>query len=79
MSRTDPSPSESGGSFQLTPRRILGLLVAVVAIAFILQNRDTVSTSLFVFEFRAPMWVTLLIVFLAGAAAGWLLQRRRKS
>ena len=77
MSRTDPSPS--GSSFQLTPRRIIGLLIAVVAIAFILQNRDTVSTNLLVFEFRAPMWVTLLIVFVAGAAAGWLLQRRRKS
>ena len=48
------------------PRIWLGLAIAVLAIAFILQNRDSVQVDLLTFQFSAPQWVTLLVVFLAG-------------
>lgn len=77
MASTHRASSGSTG-ITLTPRRLVGLAIAVLALAFILQNRAAVSTNLLMFEFRAPLWVTLLVVFLAGAAVGWLLQRGRR-
>ena len=48
------------------------------AIAFILQNRDSVQVDLLTFQFSAPQWVTLLVVFLAGLATGLLWSRRKR-
>lgn len=67
----------SPGGIRLTPRTVLGIVIGVLALAFIFQNRTQVSTQLLVFEFGAPLWITLLIVFVAGAAVGWLVKRSR--
>ena len=60
------------------PRIWLGLAIAVLAIAFILQNRESVQVDLLTFQFSAPQWVTLLVVFLAGLATGLLWSRRKR-
>lgn len=59
------------------PRVWLGVVIAVVAIAFIVQNRDPVVSNLFVLEFTAPAWLTLTVVFVLGLLTGWLTARRR--
>ena len=68
----------SGSSFKITPRVWLGLAIAVVAIIFILQNRQPADISLVMLRVSSPLWVTLSAVFLAGFAAGWLVSKRRK-
>ena len=55
----------------------LGVAIAVVAFAFIAQNRDPVVSNLFMLQFTAPAWLTLTLVFLLGMATGWLVKRRR--
>lgn len=75
---SNPKTGVGSTGLTVTPRRVAGLVIAVLALAFILQNRDPVSTNLLMFEFRSPLWVTLLVVFVAGAAVGWLLQRGRR-
>ena len=69
--------ASSPGRIRLTTRTVLGIVIGVLALAFIFQNRTQVSTHLLMFEFGAPLWITLLVVFLAGAAVGWLVKRSR--
>ena len=70
--------SNSGPSINLTPRAWLGIVIAVVAIVFILQNREPAEISLMMLRVSAPLWITLTAVFLAGFATGWLVSKRRK-
>ena len=58
-------------------KALAGLVIAVLAIWFIFANSARVRVHLWVFWFTARLWVVLLGTFLAGAAAGWLLRRRR--
>lgn len=53
---------------RLTLKNWLSIGLAVVAIAFIVQNRDVVSIDVFFVRARLPLWVSLALVF----AAGWL-------
>ncbi|PWV84033.1 Protein of unknown function [Prauserella marina] len=55
----------------------LALAIVVVALVFVLQNRNETSVHLFGAALTAPLWLTLLFTFLAGVLAGWLGKRRR--
>ncbi|MHA6523565.1 LapA family protein [Tessaracoccus sp. G1721] len=68
---------QTGGSFLRSPRTWVGVAVAVLAGAFIVQNRQIVGIELLAFTFQAPLWITLSGVFLAGVATCWLISRRR--
>ncbi|QIK72205.1 LapA family protein [Propioniciclava coleopterorum] len=59
------------------PRAWLGVIIAALAIAFILQNRESAQVNLLVFQVASPLWITLTVVFVAGLAAGMLLRGRR--
>ena len=61
-----------------SPRTWVGIVIAILAIAFILQNRQSVAIQLLVFTMQAPQWITLSVVFLAGFVTCWLIARRRK-
>ncbi|NHB84290.1 DUF1049 domain-containing protein [Tessaracoccus sp. HDW20] len=54
------------------------MTIAVMVAAFILQNRQTVGIELLMFTFKAPLWITLSAVFVAGVATCALISRRRK-
>lgn len=75
MSNVSNERSLSG--YAKNPRVWLGVAIAVVAIAFIAQNREPVVSNLFMLKFTAPAWLTLSIVFILGLATGWLIKRRR--
>lgn len=59
------------------PSTWVGVALAVVAIAFVVQNRTTVTIQLFWLSLGAPMWLVLLLIFLVGWAVGALVRRRR--
>lgn len=59
------------------PSTWVGLALAVVAIAFVVQNRATVQIQLFWLSVAAPMWLVLLAVFAVGWLVGALVRRRR--
>lgn len=48
----------------------LAIGLAVLAIAFIAQNRDPVSIDLFFISARLPLWISLALVFLVGWLSG---------
>ena len=70
--------SGSGMRVNITPRTWLGIAIAVVVIIFILQNRQPVEISLLTLQVSAPLWVVLLVVFLAGFVTRWLVSKRRE-
>ena len=74
MSTSEKPPA----GFLLSPRTWVGLAIAAVAVAFILQNRQSVAIELLVFSVAAPLWITLSGVFLAGFVTCWLIARRRR-
>ena len=74
---TNASNERSLTDHAKNPRVWLGVAIAVVAFAFIAQNRDPVVSNLFMLQFTAPAWLTLTLVSLLGMATGWLVKRRR--
>lgn len=60
------------------PRLWLGLALAVIAVAFIVQNRDPVAINLFSLEVAAPQWLTLSVLFGFGLITGLLWGRRQR-
>jgi uncharacterized integral membrane protein len=83
MSLQGPPPAEeprtrSDTSAQLRkygPPAVLGIL----ALIFILQNLDTISVEFLWLDFRAQLWLLLVIFAAIGAVIFWGVQRRRRS
>jgi len=51
----------------------MGLVLLVLAVVFILENRVTTTVRFLVPRVSAPLWVALLVSALAGVIAGALL------
>jgi putative membrane protein len=60
------------------PRLVLALVLAVLAVVFIAQNRDRVHISFFTLDVSAPVWLLLTIMTLIGVVVGALLSRARR-
>jgi uncharacterized integral membrane protein len=58
-------------------RMIGGIVIAVVAIWFILANTHKASITFWVVTVTSPMWLTLAGTFLAGMLTSLLLTRNR--
>ncbi|MGW0177931.1 LapA family protein [Nocardia sp. NPDC003345] len=63
---------------RITPNQWLALVVTVLAVVFIFANRDRVDIEFLLVTITSPMWLILLIMFLAGMVAGWLFRRSRR-
>jgi uncharacterized integral membrane protein len=68
-----------GSSTRMVPtgRQSAGIALVVLLALFIVVNRDDTSVSFLLVDVTAPLWVTLLVTALVGAAVGFLLSRRR--
>lgn len=64
---------------RLTFGNWLAIALAVLAIAFIFQNRDAVSIDLFFISARLPLWISLALVFVAGWLSGRFSRGRASS
>jgi lipopolysaccharide assembly protein A len=54
-----------------------GGIIAILALIFILQNREDLPVNFLWLDIKAPLWVWLAIMFLAGGAVGWIASRNR--
>lgn len=89
MARTAPmgpptgsSPSGQRSTRASSARRLLvahwaALVLTVIAVVFIAQNRADVSIDLFWLHATAPMWFVLVGTLLVGVLVGVLASRRR--
>lgn len=62
---------------RLPARFWIGLVIAILAAVFILQNRQTARVQLFVVTVSMPLWIAMTICALAGLLIGLLARRRR--
>ena len=71
-----PPPRTAADKAQRS-RMIGGIVIAVVAIWFILANTHKTSITFWVVTVTSPMWLTLAGTFLAGMLTSLLLTRSR--
>ena len=72
--------ADDGGRnrFPLSGRQIVGIVLVVVAVIFILQNRRRTTVRFLIPEVMAPLWVALFVSVLGGIVAGARLAHRRR-
>ncbi|MDD7941868.1 DUF1049 domain-containing protein [Actinomycetospora lutea] len=58
-------------------RWVVPVLLAVLVVVFILENRDLVTIRLLVPVVVMPQWAALTITLIIGLIIGFLLRRRR--
>jgi uncharacterized integral membrane protein len=60
-----------------TSRWFVGVLLAVIALVFVVENRQPASIRLLIPLVIMPQWAALTIALILGIAIGYLLRRRR--
>lgn len=60
-------------------RLIVGVVVAALALWFLLANLNNVKIQFWVFTVEAPLWIALAATLLIGAVLGYLFKGRRES
>jgi putative membrane protein len=76
----DPPRSEPASRFRLpavTPGQLLAGVLVIVAVVFIVQNRERVRINFFTIDVSAPVWLMLTVMVLIGVLIGALIRRRR--
>lgn len=77
MSRKDTAPT---GGRSVSPKLVISVLVAVLALVFVFQNTGRGRVQFLFFELTAPAWLWFLGLFLAGVVVGslfpWLRRHR---
>jgi uncharacterized integral membrane protein len=60
-----------------TGRQIIAAIIVIAALLFIFQNDNSGHFHFLWFDFQAPVWFWMLIVFAGGVATGLLFAGRR--
>jgi uncharacterized integral membrane protein len=58
---------------RMSPALIAGIVLALAAIDFVVQNRDEVTTHFLFFEFETKLWTLLLITSVIAIVAAELI------
>ncbi|MHA7238690.1 LapA family protein [Arthrobacter sp. TMS1-12-1] len=61
---------------RLTGQQITAIVLVVLAVIFIAQNRAVTSISLLFLTVSLPLWITLTVATVIGIVVGWMLRRR---
>jgi lipopolysaccharide assembly protein A len=76
--KTDGHRAAKRPGMTVSPKLITAAVIVVAAVWFILVNKERVDIYLWVPKVTAPMWLVLLLTFVAGLVTGLLLRRRRR-
>ena len=64
----------------ISPKVVVGIVLAVLALVFVFQNTNKSEFNLFFWDFSAPKWLWLIILFGLGVVVGsifpWFRRRR---
>jgi uncharacterized integral membrane protein len=77
MSVENESQSLPKQRWRPTGKQIIGAIIVIAALLFIFQNTHTGDFRFLWFDFKAPVWFWMLIVFAGGVATGLLFAGRR--
>ncbi|GAA2820449.1 LapA family protein [Saccharopolyspora taberi] len=62
-------------SHRVSPRVVTGVVLAGLAVVFVLENRQVVDIRVLLPVVTAPLWAALLAVLVIGVIVGFLLNR----
>lgn len=74
--KSTQNPEKRSGIADFALRNWLALVLAVIAVVFIAQNRERVPFHLFWLTITSPMWLLMAALFAGGWLVGVLLKRR---
>lgn len=75
---SDHSHKRTGWS-RIRPAHWIALILVVLAIVFVMQNRGAVSIDLFWISVASPLWLTLVLMFAVGWLSGYLTAGRAET
>jgi len=76
--RFETDAPESGNAVgRFLAQRWVPVVVLVLVVVFVAQNRDDVSIRFFWATVTSPLWLVLSLIFLLGVLAGAYRSRRR--
>lgn len=75
---TQQSPVSGSERARANARVIFAVVLTVIALVFILQNRQLVQIKLFVPTITGPLWAALAAVGILGILIGFALGRHRR-
>ncbi len=64
---------------RVSAKGIIAILIGLVALVFVFQSTGSGEISFLMWDFSAPAWLWLLLVFLAGVLVGSLFPWFRRS
>jgi uncharacterized integral membrane protein len=70
----DPATTSPGRRLQ--PRTVVAVVLILLAVAFVAQNRRETRIEFLWMDFEVGVWIGLVVTFLLGMAAGALVSRR---
>ncbi|MFF0454104.1 LapA family protein [Nocardia africana] len=63
---------------RISARQWVAIVLAVLAVIFVVQNHHRVDINILSVTISSPMWLVLLIMFLVGWIVGLLTRRSRR-
>lgn len=73
-----PGLPNSGRPGFFTPRRVVALVLLVLAVVFIVENRDLTEIRLLIPVVLMPLWAALVIPLIIGLVVGVIVGRQRR-
>lgn len=74
--RTDVVKSPDAGFLKrLGWRGFVGILIAVVALVFVIQNKETVNVQILTWTFSVWLWLVLVVFFVLGMLLDGVVRR----
>ena len=71
--------TKPSGLSRISPAQWIAIVLAVLAIIFIVQNHHRVDINILMVTITSPLWLVLLIIFVVGWLAGLLTLRTRRA
>ncbi|MFE3102417.1 hypothetical protein ACFROC_09650 [Nocardia tengchongensis] len=69
-------PSKPSALARISAKQWVAIILTVLAVLFILENRHKVDIEFLLITIRSPMWLILLVTFAVGWLVGLLTRRR---
>lgn len=73
-----PSPAHRTPVLTLVRERWVAIVLVILTVAFVAQNRNRVDLNLFWIHWRMQLWFVLLVIAAVGAVIGYMVSRQRR-
>jgi len=74
----DAAHDDGEGKSGVTPKQVVAAVIGLALVVFVLQNTDSTSITLLVFDLTFPLWLVLAATIALSVGVGYLLGSRRR-